>query len=124
MAPGMKAVGQTSHQAHAMAQNAFLLRKLRDSATKEATTAWVEVSEPYKTKKEIIEMIDNKPQYKGFVKVHERTIRHLVAEGVIRVTPPHRGHDGLQHYEHVPQHHVGAVQLTATFGCVTPSLLQ
>jgi len=90
----MKAVGQTSHQAHAMAQNAFLLRKLRDSATKEATTAWVEVSEPYKTTKEIIEMINNKPQYKGFVKVHERTIRRLVAEDVIGVTPPRRGHDG------------------------------
>jgi hypothetical protein len=30
----------------------------------------------------------------------------------------------LQHVVHVPQHHVGAVQLTATFGCVAPSLLQ
>ena len=30
----------------------------------------------------------------------------------------------LQHVVHVPQHHVSAVQLTATFGCVAPSLLQ
>jgi hypothetical protein len=30
----------------------------------------------------------------------------------------------LQHVMHVPQHHVGAVQLIATFGCVAPSLLQ
>jgi HD superfamily phosphohydrolase len=93
MAPGMKAVHQTSHQAHAMAQNAFLLRKLRDSATKEATKAWVEASKPCRTKKEIIEMINNKRQYKGFVKVYERTIQHLVAEGIIGVTPPRRGHD-------------------------------
>jgi hypothetical protein len=94
MPPGMKVVRQTSHQAHAMAQNAFLLKKMRDSATKEATAAWVEVSEPRKTKKEIIEMVNNKPQYKGFVQVHERTIRRLVAEGIIGVTPPCRGHDG------------------------------
>jgi hypothetical protein len=93
MPPGMKAVRQTSHQAHAMAQNAFLLRKLRDSATKEATKAWVEASKPCRTKKEIIEMINNKRQYKGFVKVYERTIQHLVAEGIIGVTPPRRGHD-------------------------------
>jgi hypothetical protein len=79
--PGMKIVRQTSHQAHAVAQNALVLRKLRDNAIKETTKAWVEASElekkgeQHKLKKEIIEATNNKPEYKGFVQVSERTIR-------------------------------------------------
>jgi glucosamine 6-phosphate synthetase-like amidotransferase/phosphosugar isomerase protein len=44
---------------------------------KEATTAWVEASqaekkgEPHFMKKDIIEKKNNKPQYKGLVKVHD-----------------------------------------------------
>lgn len=51
-------------------------------------TAWVEASElekkgePHKLKKDIIETANNKPQYKGFVQVSERTIRRLVEKGI------------------------------------------
>jgi hypothetical protein len=100
MLPGMKVVCQTLHHAHALAQNALLLKKLRDSAIKETTIAWAEASElekkgePHKLKKEIIEMTNNKPRNKAFVQVHERTIRRLVADGIIGVTPPWRGNPG------------------------------
>jgi hypothetical protein len=100
MLPGMKAVRQTSHQVHVMAQNSSLLKKLRDTAIKEATTAWVEASEaekrgePHIMKKDIIKLINNKQQYKGFVQVHERTIRCLVSEGFVGTTPPRRGNPG------------------------------
>ena len=98
--PGMKVVRQTPHQVHAMAQNAFLLRKLRDTALKEATTAWVEASqaekkgEPHIMKKDIIKTINNKPQYKGLVEVKERTVRRLVSDGFVGITPPRRGNPG------------------------------
>jgi hypothetical protein len=98
--PGMKIIRQTSHQAHAMHQNAFVLKALRNKALKEATTAWVEASElekrgePHKTKKEIIETINNKPQYKGLVHVSDRTTRSLVQQGIIGVSPPRRGNPG------------------------------
>jgi hypothetical protein len=101
MIPGIKVVRQTSHQAHVMAQNEFVLRKLRDAAKKEATTAWVEASmlkekgEPHKMKKEIPQMINSKPEYKDVVKVCERTIRCLVSEGTIGVLPPRRGNPGM-----------------------------
>jgi hypothetical protein len=91
---GMKVVRQTSHQAHVMAQNASILRKLRDAATKEATKSWNEATllaekgEPHMTRKEIIQAINNKPQYKGIVQIHERSIRHLISDGHIGVTPP------------------------------------
>jgi hypothetical protein len=48
-----------------MAQNSFLMRKLRDTAIKEATTAWVEAllakkkGEPHIMKKDIIKKINN-----------------------------------------------------------------
>jgi len=98
--PGMKVVRQTSHQANAMAQNASVLRKLRDAAVKEATKAWNEVTqlaekgELHMTKKEIIQQINNKPQYKGIVQLNERTIRRLLSDGHIGVTPPRRGNPG------------------------------
>ncbi len=100
MIPGIKVVRQTSHQAHVMAQNAFVLNKLHNAAIKEATTAWAEASElkekgePYKTKKEILQMINNKPEYKGIVQVCERTIRRLVSEGIIGLSPTRRGNPG------------------------------
>jgi hypothetical protein len=99
--PGIKVVHQTSHQAHVIAQNEFVLNKLRSAAIKEATTAWVEASElkekgePHKTKKEVLQMINNKPEYKDIVKVCERTIRCLVSEGIIGVSPPCRGNPGI-----------------------------
>jgi hypothetical protein len=99
--PGMKVVRQTPHQVHAMAQNEFLLRKLRDTtALKEATTAWVEASqaekngEPHTMKKGIIKKINNKPQYMGVVEVHERIVRRLVSDGFVGVTPPRKGNPG------------------------------
>ena len=97
---GMKVVRQTSHQAHVMAQNASILRKLRDAATKEATKSWNEATllaekgEPHMTRKEIIQAINNKPQYKGIVQIHERSIRRLISDGHIGVTPPRRGNPG------------------------------
>ena len=100
MVTNMKVVCQTSHQVHAMAQNAFVLKKLRDNAINETIKAWVEATDlekkgkPHKLKKEIIEMTNNKPQYKGIVKVSERSIRHLVEKGIIGVTPPRRGNPG------------------------------
>ena len=101
MIPGIKVVRQTSHQAHVMAQNEFVLRKLCDAAIKEATTAWVDASklkekgEPHKKKKEILQMINSKPEYKDIVKVCERTIHCLVSEGIIGVSPPRRGNPGM-----------------------------
>jgi len=98
--PGMKVVRQTSYQAHAIAQNISVLRKLRDAATKEATKAWNEASElaekgePHMTKKEIIQAINNQPQYKGIVQIHERSIRRLISNGYIGVSPPRRGNPG------------------------------
>ncbi len=83
-----------------MAQNEFVLNKLHNAAIKEATTAWAEASElkekgkPYKTKKEILQMINKKPEYKGNVQVCERTIRRLVSEGIIGLSPPRRGNPG------------------------------
>jgi len=99
--PGMKIVRQTSHQVHAIAQNALLLKKLRDNAIKETTKAWVEASElekkgkPHQLKKEIIEMTNSKPQYRGIVQVSERSIRRFVEQGIIGVTPPRRGNPGF-----------------------------
>jgi hypothetical protein len=84
--PGMKVVRQTPHQVHAMAQNSFLMRKLRDTAIKEVTTAWVEASqaekkgEPHIMKKDIIEMINNKPQYKGLVTHITQEMELLIGE--------------------------------------------
>jgi hypothetical protein len=98
--PGIKVVRRTPHQVHALAQNAFLLRRLRDTAIKEATTTWVEAlqakknGEPHTMKKDIIKKINNKPQYKGVVEVHERTVRRLVSDGFVGVTPPRRGNPG------------------------------
>jgi len=67
---------QTSHQVHVAAQNSLVAQQLRNSAIKEATAAWkAELDlkfkgEPHETmKKQIIDSINTKPQYKGHVKV-------------------------------------------------------
>jgi len=83
-----------------LAKNASILRKLRDAAIKEATKSWNEATllaekgEPHMTRKEIIQAINNKPQYKGIVQIHERSIRRLISDGHIGVTPPRRGNPG------------------------------
>jgi hypothetical protein len=98
--PGIKMTRKTPHQAHVMAQNAFVLKRLHDSATKEATLLWIQASDlekkgkPHQMKKDIIQSINNKAEYKGIVQVHDRTIRRLVSEGIIGVTPPRRGNPG------------------------------
>jgi hypothetical protein len=46
------------------------------------------------TRKEIIQAINNKPQYKGIVQIHERSICRLISDGHIGVTPPRRGNPG------------------------------
>jgi hypothetical protein len=74
--PGIKVAHQTSHQVHVAAQNSLVAQQLRNSAMKEATAAWkAELDlkfkgEPHETmKKQIIDSINTKPQYKGHVKV-------------------------------------------------------
>jgi len=98
--PGIQVVRQTSHQVHVAAQNSLVIQQLRNSAIKEATAAWkvaLELKlkgEPYETIKQFIESINNKPQYKGHVKVAERSIRRYVSTGLAGLSPPRNGSPG------------------------------